>query len=68
MGYGDEGEMGYKIWLPQLKKVIHSQNVVFNEASLLRKDCVYKCDHKRVKFPHVHPQVKSDTSPQDAIP
>ena len=24
MGYGDEGEMGNRIWLPQLKKVIHS--------------------------------------------
>ena len=28
MGYGDEGEMGYRIWLPPLQKVIHSRDVV----------------------------------------
>ena len=66
MGYGDEGEMGYKIWLPQLKKVIHNRDVVINEASLLKNDCASKCDHKRVKFQHVQPQVKSDMNPRDA--
>ena len=35
MGYGEEGEMGYMIWLPQLKKVVRSRDVVFNEARLL---------------------------------
>ena len=36
MGYKDEGEMGYRISLPQLKKVIRGRDVVFNEASLLK--------------------------------
>ena len=40
MNYGDEGQMGYTIWLPQHKKIICSQDVVFNEASLLKNDCV----------------------------
>ena len=44
MGYGDEGEMGYMIWLPQLKKVMCNQDVVFNEASLLKNDCASKCE------------------------
>ena len=35
MGYGEEGEMGYRIWLPQFKKVVRSQDV-FNEARLLK--------------------------------
>ena len=38
MGYRDEGEMGYKIWLPQFKKVICSGDVVFIEANLLKND------------------------------
>ena len=38
MGYGDKDEMGYKIWLPQLKKVICSGDVVFIEANLLKND------------------------------
>ena len=37
MGYGEDGEMGYRIWIPQLKKVIRSQDVVFNETRLLQK-------------------------------
>ena len=39
MNYGDEGQMGYTIWLPRHKKIICSQDVVFNEASLLKNDC-----------------------------
>ena len=54
MGYGDEDEMGYKIWLPQLKKVTRSRNVVFNEASLLKTYCA-KCDHRRLEVQHVQP-------------
>ena len=38
MGYGDKDEMGYKIWLPQFKKVICSGDVVFIEANLLKND------------------------------
>ena len=51
MGYGDEGEMGYKIWFPQLKKVIHNRDVVFNEARLLKNDCASKSETiKRSNF------------------
>ena len=56
MVYGDDGEMGYKIWLPQLKKVIRSREVVFSEANLLKNYCLSKCDHNRVKFQNVPPQ------------
>lgn len=37
MRYGEEFKMGYRIWLPQLKMVIHNQDVVFNEAKLLKR-------------------------------
>ena len=39
LGYGAEGEMGYRIWLPHLRKVIRSCDVVFNEAKLLKSNC-----------------------------
>ncbi|MCO5576700.1 hypothetical protein L7F22_030515 [Adiantum nelumboides] len=38
MGYGEEGEMGYRIWLPQLKRVVRSRDIVFNEARLLQNN------------------------------
>ena len=39
LGYGAEGEMGYRIWLPHLRKVIRSCDVVFIEAKLLKSNC-----------------------------
>ena len=58
MGYGEEGEMGYRIWIPQLKKVIRSRDVVFNEARLLQNNCASKDDHKMVRFQHDQPPVR----------
>ena len=50
MGYGEEGEMGYGIWLPQLRKVVRSLDVVFNDAKLLQNNGASLHDHKKVKF------------------
>ncbi len=66
MGYGEEGEMGYKVWLPQLKKVVRSRDVVFNEARLLQNNVASNHDHKRVKFQHDQPPVRPISDPQDA--
>ncbi|MCO5556241.1 hypothetical protein L7F22_009787 [Adiantum nelumboides] len=32
LGYGDSGEMGYRLWDPESKKVVRSNDVYFNEA------------------------------------
>ena len=66
MGYGEDGEMGYKIWIPQRKKVICSRDVVFNEARLLQNDCASKDDHKRVRFLHEQPLVRPSYDHLDA--
>ena len=50
MGYGDKGEMGYMIGLPQLKKVMCNGDVVFNEASLLKIYCASKLTIKESNF------------------
>ena len=50
MGYGEDCEMGYRIWIPQLKEVIRSWDVVFNEAKLLKNNVVFNDDPKKVKF------------------
>ena len=50
MGYGEEGEMGYRIWIPQLKRIIRSRDVVFNEAKLFHGNDSSNVDPKKVKF------------------
>ena len=32
LGYGDFGEMGYRLWDPESRKIIRSNDVHFNEA------------------------------------
>ena len=64
-GYGEEGEMGYRIWISELKKIICSQDVVFNEARLLQNNCASKDDHKRVRFQHHQPPTRPSFDHQD---
>ena len=65
MGYGEEGKMSYRIWLPQLKRVVCNRDV-FNEARLLQNNDASKHDHKRVKFQHDQPPIRPIFDPQDA--
>ena len=37
LGYGDAGEMGYRLWDPQARKVIRSHDVVFHEDKMHRQ-------------------------------
>ncbi|WP_219822522.1 reverse transcriptase domain-containing protein, partial [Enterobacter cloacae complex sp. 2DZ2F2B] len=32
LGYGNSGEMGYRLWDPESRKVVHSNDVHFNES------------------------------------
>ena len=50
LGYGAEGEMGYKIWLLQLRKVISSCDVLFNEAKIPKRICTSLELSKKPKF------------------
>ncbi|MCO5584362.1 hypothetical protein L7F22_038288 [Adiantum nelumboides] len=52
LGYGDEGEMGYRVWIPGSHKVIGSRDVVFNEPKLLKNATSSDLDKKKVKFQH----------------
>ncbi|MCO5611032.1 hypothetical protein L7F22_065281 [Adiantum nelumboides] len=36
LGYGEDGEMGYRLWDPALRKIIRSNDVIFNE------NCMHK--------------------------
>ena len=36
LGYGNSGEMGYKLWDPINRKVVHSHDVVFHEDSMYK--------------------------------
>ena len=66
MGYGEEGEMGYRIWIPQFKKIIRSRDVIFNEAKLLQSNDSSNVDPKKVKFQHVQPPINGEKDAQDA--
>ena len=68
MGYGDEGEMGYRIWLPQSRKIVRSRDVVFNEEKLLKNACSSVGNSKSVTFQQLQPSTKSENKPHDAIP
>lgn len=68
LGYGEEGEMGYRIWLPQFGKVICSRDVVFNEAKLLKNATNADFDKKTVKFQPLVPPIDAETEPHDALP
>ena len=37
LGYGDSGEMGYRLWDPQPRKIVRSHDVVFHEDKMHRQ-------------------------------
>ena len=34
MGYGESGEMGYRLWDPEARKIVRSSDVIFNEKKM----------------------------------
>ena len=58
--------MGYRIWLPQLRKVVRSRDAVFNEAKLLQNNGASSHDHKKVKFQHDQSPIRPILDPQGA--
>lgn len=68
LGYGEEGEMGYRVWLPQFRKVIRSRDVVFNEAKLLKNATESDANKKTVRFQPLVPPIDVEKEPHDALP
>ena len=66
MVYCESDKLDYRIWLSQLKKVIRSQNIVFDEARLLKNKCASSMDHKKVTFQHGQRHMTLSFDPQDA--
>ena len=34
MGYGESGEMGYRLWNPKARKIVRSSDVILNEKKM----------------------------------
>ena len=49
IGYGTEGEMGYRLWNPESHKVIRSSHVIFNESKMHKKP-IKEIEFKKVTF------------------
>ena len=37
LGYGEPGEMGYRLWDPEARKIVRSNDVFFNEDKMHKK-------------------------------
>ena len=49
LGYGDSGEMGYKLWDPEAKNIICSNDVFFDEERMHKKP-IKEIEIRRVVF------------------
>ena len=49
LGYGTDGEFGYRLWDPENRKLIRSSDVVFNEDSIVSRN-QQKIVGKKVSF------------------
>ena len=49
IGYGTEGEMGYRLWNPESHKVIKCSHVIFNESKMHKKP-IKEIEFRKVTF------------------
>ena len=52
IGYGADGEMGYRLWHPDSRKLIRSFHVIFNESKM-HKQPIKEIEYRRVRFEDV---------------
>ena len=50
LGYGTDGDFGYRLWDPENRKLIRSSDVVFNEDSIFSQRNQQKTIGKKVSF------------------
>jgi len=69
LGYGESGEMGFRLWDPEARKIIRSNDVFFNEEKMHKKP-VQTVEIRRVIFqedgPVHHEQVAQGAGQQNA--
>ena len=54
IGYGMDGQFGYRLWDPESQKVIRSSDVVFNETEM-HKQPEKEVTYRKVTFSDVSP-------------
>ena len=71
IGYGTEGEMGYRLWNPESHKVIRSSHVIFNESKMHKKP-IKEIEFRKVTFEDIPTKTKNsiivpsaDDAPQE---
>ena len=52
LGYGPDGEIGYRLWDPEHRQIVRSSNVVFNESAM-HKSAERPIEVRRVVFSKV---------------
>ena len=60
----DEGEMGYRIWLPQLKNAVHTLDAVYNQAKLFESCHALKNHNKNARLQCNQPSIEENDMPQ----
>ena len=66
VGYGNESEIGYRLWLTQSTKFV--SGCCFNEEKLLKNAYSSIENSKSVTFQQSQPSTKSQNKPHDVIP
>ncbi|MCO5586774.1 hypothetical protein L7F22_040716 [Adiantum nelumboides] len=70
LGYGSSGEMGYRLWDPIDRKIVHSHDVIFHEDSMYRapprtvevRRVIFEEDGHRFLLDGVKVKIHVDTS------
>ena len=48
MGYGESGKMGYRLWDPEARKIVRSNDVIFNEKKMHKQ--LREVETRKVSF------------------
>ena len=66
LGYGDNGEMGYRLWDPEFHKIVSSNDVIFREDRM-QKQPINTIGVRRVIFEEKGPPGQPQNANQNAI-
>ena len=67
IGYGVDGEMGYRLWHPESHKVIRSSQVIFHESKM-HKQAIPEVEYRRVRFEDVPFSSRAQNADNSGIP
>ena len=66
LGYGDNGEMGYRLWDPESHKIVRSNDVIFREDRM-QKQPINTIGVRRVIFEEEGPPRQPQNANQNAV-